>query len=416
MNFSITKNIFVVLSMMTFLLAGMFFVLSKSEIKNNKNFSNQIASLLYVTEKSVTEKIEEIDFSKKIENPPEIINAVYVSGWSAGSNSYRNYLVNLLQNTEINAVVIDIKDSSGNVFLSEKLIPDINEFVKFLHKHNIYVIGRIAVFEDPKYAVAHPELAIYNKEKTTDILKPVLWKDYNGLYWLDPASKQVWDYNILLAKDAFSRGFDEINFDYIRFPSDGDIKNMGFPVFNKNLKNKESKQQVIKRFFKYLRRELSGEKISADLFGQTTIENSDMGIGQKIEDAFEYFDFVCPMVYPSHYAVGFAGYKNPAEYPYQVVKYSILNAQIKKKTNLELQRILYNEPSGSPALEAKIVEYNPPLGQLRPWLQDFDMGADYTASMIKSEIKAVKELGKDYYGFMMWNARNIYTKEAVLKE
>jgi hypothetical protein len=383
--------------MTIFLVAGMFFVLNFSES------GVQFASLLSITEKK--------DFSKKLENPPEIINAVYVTGWSAGSNSYRNYLVNLLQNTEINAVVIDIKDSSGNVFLSEKFIPDINEFVKFLHKQNIYVIARIVVFEDPKYALLHPELAVYDKEKTKDLKNPILWQDNNGLYWLDPASKQVWDYNIFLAKDAFLRGFDEVNFDYIRFPSDGDTKNMEFPIWDR----KNSKQEVIKSFFKYLRKELSGQIISADLFGLTTIGNDDMGIGQKIEDAFEYFDFVCPMIYPSHYAKGFAGYKNPSEYPYQVVKYSVNNGMIKKIKNLDLQKILNNEAEDSPASDAKIAEYVSPFGKLRPWIQDFDMGADYTASMVKSEIKAVKELGKDYYGFMMWNASNIYTKEAVLK-
>lgn len=403
MNFSITKNIFVVSAMIIFLFTGMFFVLPSS--LNN----NHLASLLAVLPSF--ENKDPVDFSKKLSSPPEIINAVYMTGWSASSNSYRNYLFNLLQNTEINAVVIDIKDSSGNVYLSNKIIPDINEFIKFLHKQNIYVIARIVVFEDPKYAAAHKNVAVYDKEKTIDIANPVLWEDYKKLFWLDPASKQVWDYNISLAKDAFSRGFDEVNFDYIRFPSDGNIKNMGFPVWD----GKTSKQEVIRSFFKYLRENLAGEKISADLFGLTTVGNDDMGIGQKIEDAFEYFDYVCPMVYPSHYANGFAGYKNPADYPYQVVKYSVVNATIKKIKNLDLQKILNNEADGSPASEAKITEYVSPFGKLRPWLQDFDMGADYTASMIKSEIKAVRELGKDYYGFMLWNASNVYTKDAVLK-
>ena len=102
--------------------------------------------------------------------------------------------------------------------------------VKFFHNQNIYVIGRIAVFEDPVYSKARPELAIYNKSETTDLSNPVLWQDNNGLSWLDPASKDVWDYDISLAKDAFYNGFDEVNFDYVRFPTDGKTEDMGFPV------------------------------------------------------------------------------------------------------------------------------------------------------------------------------------------
>jgi hypothetical protein len=312
-----------------------------------------------------------------LENPPEIIKSIYITGYSAGSKSYQNYLNDFLKNTEINAVVIDIKGSDG-VVSYPKLIKDVDILVKFLHEKNIYVMGRIAVFEDPKFAKIHPELAIYDKEKK------VLWKDNNGQAWLDPASKDVWDYEISLAKDALeNHGFDEINFDYVRFPSDGKIKNMGFPVWD----GKTLKADVIKSFFEYLRNNLRDAKISVDVFGQTTINTDDMGIGQIIENAFANFDYVCPMLYPSHYANNFDGFLNPAEHPYEIVKYSLGGALVRKNILVENK------------------------SKIRPWLQDFNMGADYTPEMVQQEIKATQDsLGNNYAGFMLWNPNNIYTR------
>ncbi|MCX6718242.1 MAG: GTP-binding protein [Candidatus Staskawiczbacteria bacterium] len=311
--------------------------------------------------------------------PPETIKAVYVTGYSAGTKSYVGYLSNFLDNTEINAVVIDLKGSDG-VITYPKRISDIDTLVRFLHGKNIYVIGRIAVFEDPVYAKARPELAVYNKNGG-------LWQDRNGLLWLDPASKDVWDYNIFLAKDALANhGFDEINFDYVRFPTDGKTGEAGFPVYD----GKVAKAEIIKEFFEYTRQQLLNEKISIDLFGLTTVNKDDMGIGQIIEDAFYNFDYVCPMVYPSHFADGFIGFANPADHPYEVIKYSMDSALARKN-------IIF-------------------LTKLRPWLQDFNLGAYYTADMVKQEIKAVQDsLASEYNGFMLWNPRNIYTQDAILK-
>jgi len=316
---------------------------------------------------------------KKLSNPPEIIKAVYVTGWSAGSSKYLNYLDKLFTNTEINAVVIDIKDYSGLVSYRSGAIKDIDSLVRYLHSKNIYVIGRISVFEDPVFAKAKPELAVQDK------INGGLWKDNNGLYWLDPTSKEVWDYNISIAKDVFFHGFDEVNFDYVRFPSDGKTESIEFPVWD----GIKPKPEVIKEFFEYTRAQLAGEAISADLFGQTTTNRDDMGIGQIIENAFENFDYVCPMIYPSHYIYGFLGFNNPAEHPYEIVKYSLDTAL---------------------ARQGKLG------GKLRPWLQDFDMGANYTVDMVQAEIKAVKDaMGENYAGYMLWNSSNIYTQEAVLK-
>lgn len=372
---------------------------------------------------------------QKLSNPPEIIKAVYVTGWSAGTKKYLNYLSYLFETTEINAVVVDIKGSNGFVsyasgaeevkkyHLNNNAISDINALVRFFHDKNIYVIGRIAVFEDPIYSKARPELAVYDKAKTEDLSGHpsgrVLWQDNNKLSWLDPASKEAWRYNVSLAKDALSHGFDEINFDYIRFPTDGNMENIGFPVWD----GKTPKSSVIKEFFQYVRQELIGEKISADLFGLTTVNTDDMGIGQIIEDAFETFDYISPMVYPSHYAKSFIGFKNPAEYPYEVIKYSMDRAMLRKNIYIKQYEALVlknSEAYGTPAAESQqaldLIPVMGPLAKFRPWLQDFNMGAKYTADMVKKEIKATQDsLGDDYAGFMLWNPSNVYTKEAVLK-
>jgi len=195
--------------------------------------------------------------------------------------------------------------------------------------------------------------------------------------------------NIAIAKDAWNRGFDELNFDYVRFPSDGNLKDMSFPIWD----GTTSKSLVIKEFFKHLRENLPEANLSVDLFGLSTVDYG-LGVGQIIENAYQYFDFVCPMVYPSHYAEGFLGYQNPAEYPHQVVKRSMEGA---------LQKLnLFNQ-------------LHPTKAKLRPWLQDFDLGATYDKKQVRLEINAVSEaLGENFSGFMLWNSENIYTKEAPL--
>jgi hypothetical protein len=227
---------------------------------------------------------------------------------------------------------------------------------------------------------------------------------------MDPASKEVWDYNISLAKDAALKGFDEINFDYIRFPSDGDLSIMGFPAWDKT----QSRREVLKSFYKYTSEQLKDVKISADFFGLVTVNNDDLGIGQYLEDALPYFDFVCPMVYPSHYAANFLGFSNPAEHPYEIVKHSSEISYYRRQIFVTRLKIALEQ-------EKKLNPGRQPVTQvfaakIRPWLQDFNLGAIYTADMVKSQIEAAERFYKeDYVGFMLWNPSNYYTKEAVLK-
>jgi hypothetical protein len=432
MKFSRWKNFFIVLMMVTILAVGVAFVLS---IANKPVVSDNSTAI--TSEKNISTVPVPTPPPQKLSNPPTIIKAVYVTGYSAGSRRYIDYLSSLLKNTEINAVVIDVKGSSGYVSYASGLedvkkyniyngaIKDIDSLVRFFHDRNIYVIGRIAVFQDPVYAKARPELAVYDKEKTGALKDsgqiylshPIIWQDNKGLSWLDPASKDAWNYNISLAKDVFYHGFDEVNFDYIRFPTDGKKENMGFPFWDE----KTPKADVLKEFFNYTRQQLAGEKISVDLFGQTTTNTDDMGIGQLLENAFENFDYISPMVYPSHYAVDFLNFVNPAEHPYEIINYAMATALIREEAFSKQKQDLAaknSQTAASPASLNTVVSAldMASLAKFRPWLQDFDMGAEYNADMVKQEIKATQDsLGDNFNGFMLWNPSNIYTQDAILK-
>ncbi len=337
--------------------------------------------------------LSSIEEENEKEFDPKTVRAVYFTSWSAG-NYYRvESLINTAEKTDINAVVIDIKDYTGQIGYKSNLaeaeeygavvrkIYNIEALLEKFHEKGIYVIGRITVFQDPVLASARSDLAIKSKSKLASLGGfSSLWLDRSRLFWLDPSSREVWDYNINIAREAVEFGFDEINFDYVRFPSDGDLSDMSFPLW----KGERSKREVIKEFFSYLRENLKDVKISADLFGLASVNYDDLGIGQVIEDAFLYFDFVCPMMYPSHYATGFLGFENPAEHPYQVVNHS---------TKKAFERLERTEGNSS----------------IRPWLQDFNMGAIYTSSEVESQVRAIKEaLGEDYKGYMLWNPSNYY--------
>jgi len=331
-------------------------------------------------------KEAEINNIKKEKVVPDKVMAVYLTSWSASNSTKIDYIIDLVKRTEINAVVIDVKDWSGkipyatNVQLAKDygaeriIVKDMSGLVKRLHDSGLYVIARITVFQDPVLALNRSDLAV----KT---LSGATWYDYNGLAWIDPTKKEGWDYNISIAKDALSNGFDEVNFDYIRFPSDGNLNDMDVDF--------STEREVIRSFYQYLRNELKGEIISADMFGLTTVNFDGLGIGQIIEDAYEYFDFVCPMVYPSHYADGFIGFDNPADHPFEVVAYSMAKAKI------------------------RINDYD---SKLRPWLQDFNLGAIYDTEKVYLQIKAVREILTDkYYGYMLWSPTNYYNEEAIIK-
>lgn len=369
--------------------AGVYFYVPSNHISEsaieNENF--------FVSEKIV---LPEINRGVYHIETPESVKAIYMTSWVAGTSSFRDRVINLIDETEINAVVIDIKDDTGKIsFLidkepfkslksSENRIPNIAEFIKKLHDKNIYVIGRIATFQDPYLIKLWPEEAVKRKTNPSE-----LWKDRKGLGWFDAGSERVWDYVIALAKESYNVGFDEINFDYIRFPSDGNMEDIYFP-----LSDGKDKSEVLESFFSYLDENLrqidKPITISADIFGMTTTNTDDLGIGQVLEKTIPYFDYVSPMVYPSHFPNGWYGMANPAEKPYDVIHRSM-----------------------SKAVE-RVVAMGEDPDKLRPWLQDFNLGAVYTKELVRDQIQATYDVGLD--SWLMWDPKNIYTKAAYNPE
>lgn len=333
---------------------------------------------------------------------PKIVKAIYLTSYSASLERKIEEVINLISVSEINAVVIDINNFSGKLAydssipavnehnLDSNRIKDIRGLVKRLHDNDIYVIARTVVFQNTALAKARPDFALLSSSTES------IWYDDADQGWLDPASKDARRFVVEVAQEAFNIGFDEVNFDYIRFPSDGSLDDISFPVWDRET----YKTEVLSEVFKYIRENLPGKRISVDLFGLTTVNRNGLGIGQLLEDAYKYFDVISPMVYPSHYANGSFGIQNPAEKPYEIILVSLVNSV------LRLPGIDYLEDYKNNKSEVEI----------RPWLQDFDLGADYGPDKIKAQIDAVHEVLGDSAGFMLWNPRNIYTWDALRKD
>lgn len=372
--------------------------LNKENVDGLKNTTENIDGLKNTTEDLQTENLvkENIDVPITVTHieTPDHVKALYISGWVAGSKNFLASVVKIIDETEINAIVIDIKDSTGRISFqmddpeiqkigsSQNRIGNIRALTALLHSKHIYIIGRISTFQDPYLTKLKPEWAIKK------ISNGEVWKDRKGLSFLDPTNINVHKYVVSIALNAYKEGFDEMNFDYIRYPSDGEIKNINY-----NLAKGDTRSDNLEKFFKYLSSEIKKDTnipISADIFGLTTEAKDDMGIGQVWEKVIPYFDFVCPMVYPSHYPPGHAGYKNPALYPYEVINRALANA----------------------VTRTKLINQN--ISKIRPWLQDFDLGATYTKEMIQSEMKATYDNGLT--SWMLWDPKNTYTSSALKLE
>jgi hypothetical protein len=320
---------------------------------------------------------------------PEPVKAVYMTSWVAGNTKLRDKIINLIDKTEINSIVIDIKDYTGRISFKvddeklkaigsvEERIPDIVELIDLLHEKNIYVIGRISSFQDSYFVKKFPQYAV--KTKSGEV-----WKDYKGISWLDAGAEPVWEYLVNIGNEAYSKGFDELNFDYIRFPSDGNMIDISY-TFGKG----RNRIDVMKDFYAFIDKSFrpKGIPISADLFGMTTSNSDDLGIGQILGNALIHFDYVAPMIYPSHYPPNFNGWPNPAKKPYDVIKFALERGMNK----------------------ATIASTSP--NKLRPWLQDFGInGVPYTPDMVREQIKATYDVGLT--SWMMWNASNNYSLPA----
>lgn len=364
---------------------------------------------------------------------PHAVKALYMTSCVAGTPSFRDSVVSLITDTELNAVVIDVKDYSGTISFppnADILKPawtnahcgtrDMEAFVQTLHEKGIYIIARITVFQDPFYSAKHPELAV---QRASD---GAVWRDYKGLSFIDVGAQPYWDYIIALAVESYMIGFDELNFDYVRYPSDGNMQDVAFThsVGKKKEENLES-------FFKYLheslgntthydsvRHENTGRAtsvpyLSVDLFGLTTSSTDDLGIGQVQERATPYFDFVSPMVYPSHYPRGFIGLGNPNEHPYEVVHYALTEgARRLAATTTPVEGFTHTRIGTSTPATYQKQPYD--IQKLRPWLQDFDYGGQYGVAEVRSQIQAAYDAGLT--SFMIWDPGNRYTRDAYLPE
>lgn len=300
---------------------------------------------------------------------PQEVRGIY---WTAATVRIKRAeeLRTYIKTTGLNTVVIDLKMDNGQIAIPPQ------EIINNLGKDNMYRIARIAVMRDSVYAYAHPTQAIKSASGK-------IWVDKTGIAWLNPSHPEIAEAAISLGRQAYAMGFDEIQYDYVRFATDGAIAAIA------KSDNPKTKSEIMRAFFEKVGGTLKAEHIpvSFDVFGMTFITAADVGTGQRLEDVYPNADFISPMVYPSHYWPGFQGYNNPALYPYEVVKYSL--------------------DKGAEILETdQAISATSSRPHFRPWLQDFDIGAVYTAARIEAQIKASRDAGAS--GWILWNARNVY--------
>ncbi|HBK35103.1 MAG: hypothetical protein UU08_C0001G0023 [Candidatus Uhrbacteria bacterium GW2011_GWE2_40_58] len=320
---------------------------------------------------------------------PEEVRGLYWTAYTAGTERAKE-LMDYMKDTGLNAVVIDVKMDDGEIAftphnealsayaMTRPAIENVDTLLEQLFEAGIYRIARIPVMRDRAFAFVHPEVVL----RTGD---GGLWYDNIGSVWVDPSASEVADYAIALAREAYARGFDEVQFDYVRFASDGSISTIYYPVYD----GSEEKYEVMYHFFERVGGTMKAEGIpvSFDTFGITCWSGDDFNIGQRLIDVFPFANFISPMVYPSHFPDGFEGYGNPALYPYEIVKRSMeecvkFSSGVYKGSIEELQPIF------------------------RPWIQDFDIGAVYTSELIEAEIQGARDAGSS--GWILWNARNVY--------
>ena len=314
---------------------------------------------------------------------PQEIRGVHITGpLMSLPGKFDQYLA--LKKDGLNTVEVDLKDESGNVSFEQgapsiargdgaaRAYFDLKKAAQQAHAAGMYLIGRVVTFEDPITATAHPELAIHRSDGS-------LWHTTGGLAWLNPYNRQAWKYDVDVGVAAAKAGFDEIQFDYVRFPSDGDISIMRFPG-----PHPQSKNATVPTFLRYARSRLHplGVRISADVFGLSA--SHDLGIGQLPKAVGGIVDALYPMTYPSHYTSGEYNLSDPNAAPGATVMFS-------------LQDFRDQVPLGKAVLV--------------PWLQDFSLYRTYTLKDVQAQIQAARAMHTG--GFMLWNAAGIYTKAAL---
>jgi hypothetical protein len=330
--------------------------------------------------------------SHEIKLIPLTPKGLYLSFFGIGDRGLRGSAINLIQETELNTLVIDVKGDKGMIPYKSSIplaaevgaqrittVREMTDLMRSLKEKGIYTIARIVVFKDNPLAMARPDWAV--KTQNGEI-----WRDRENLSWVDPFHKEVWDYNINIAIEAAKYGFDEIQFDYVRFP---DALGLRFSMPN----TEENRVKAITGFLMEARRRLIPHNVflSADIFGYVCWNRNDTDIGQRLEDLAPHLDYICPMLYPSGFQYGIPGYRNPVANSYEIIYLSLKRAQ---------------ERTGFPSY------------RFRPWLQAFrDYAFDrryFNDKEIMGEVKAAEGFGS--HGWMLWNPRNNYSSSGLKKE
>lgn len=333
------------------------------------------------------------------------IKGIFLTANTAGIASSLDNLINLANETEINAFVIDVKNDFGNVTYDMNLpmvdqigaeyhaIKDIDAVMDKLYDNNIYPIARIVAFKDPYLSSHVTDYAIKNKDGS-------LFK-YKDISWISPYNEDAWKYIVDIAKEAAKSGFKEIQFDYIRFEATHSLEQADFGTVDST----ENRMEVIVRFIEYAQKELEPYDVvvSADVFGTIIVSDIDAKmIGQNYLEMAKRLDVICPMVYPSHYGRGYYGVpasKSPDFYPYEIIYGSMMDSN----------KVLSNISEGE----------NKPI--VRPWLQAFTasyLGSGnymtYDGNAIKKQIQAVNDAGLEEW--LLWNSGNRYSRDGLMAE
>ncbi|MBI4098825.1 MAG: hypothetical protein HY437_02235 [Candidatus Magasanikbacteria bacterium] len=324
---------------------------------------------------------------------PDDVRGVYMtantaSGKGLGARLKRDKIVKLLNETKVNGVVIDVKESNGSL-----VTEGLKKFVQELGAEPVWKIARVVVFTDNSQVTTHPEWYLSAASST-------VWRDNRGNAWLDPANANAQNYLIAFPKSIIDLGFDEIQFDYIRYPSDGNTK-----AIRATGSKRKAIGAVFQRFSDELRAYKSDIKLSVDLFGYVT-QRPELSIGQALEDAVPYMDYISPMVYPSHYYSGF-GVKKDQKRELPAVSLSREGANADPGTVVHRSLLTAADTIASVTTTLR-------RAKLRPWLQDFSFGFPYGKKEITAQITAAQEA--DTAGWLLWNAGNTYTASALTKE
>jgi hypothetical protein len=333
-----------------------------------------------------------ITLPKEIELVPFTPKGLYLSFYGIGDRKLREDALHLLRETELNTFVIDIKGDRGmmpyrsSIPLATEIgaqkittVKDMRGLIGSLKNEGIYTIARIVVFKDNLLANHRPDLAVKD-------LNGGIWHDRERLAWVDPFKKEVWEYNIQIAVEAAQQGFDEIQFDYIRFPD-------ALPVQFSMPNTMENRVKAISGFLMEARKRLLSYNVflSADIFGYVCWNVNDTSIGQTLESVATHLDYLSPMLYPSGFQYGIPGYRIPTTHPYEIVYLSLKKAQ--ERTGLSPFRF-------------------------RPWLQAFrDYAFDrrfFEEREIRDQINGVERFGS--HGWLLWNPQNIYSREGLKRK